>query len=292
MKLTAEEETTAFRVMEGLTLVGAMNTEDRDVIANMRASIRRGHPQVARTALKPERIALVGSGPSLGETEGELIALLRTGAKLVTVNGSYQWALERNLIPSAQIVLDARESTARFLEPALPNCRYYAASQCHPAVWDVLQDRPHVGIFHAVADEGDGALKVMLDAYYASAWQGVPGGTTVITRAIGLLRVLGYLRFDLFGVDSCWMDGRHHAFEQAENARDQQYTVTVAPSDDPTAARTFACAPWHLKQFEDLLLMMKLMGEHFLLNVHGDGLVAYAIRTSGSISVEDERTHA
>lgn len=271
-------------VIEGLVLEGTVNTDEAAILANIHASIRRGHPQVWRTALKPERIALVGSGPSLCDTEGALVDLLRSGAKLVTVNGAYGWCVERNLTPSAQVVLDARPSSARFVEPALPHCRYYLASQCHPAVWEAVAGRPFVGIWHAVA--GEGPPKDLLDAYYGAHWQSVAAGTTVTTRALMLLRGLGYLRFDLFGFDSCWMGDQHHAMAQPENARDQRIAVTVSPTGAPEQARVFACAPWMLKQAEDWLQLVRVVGDQFLVQVHGDGLIAFMMRASADVSLD------
>ena len=265
------------KVLDGIELPGAVNVSDDVLLANVRAAIRRPYPQIRPQAPNYDRVVLVGGGPSLQDTEGELIDLIREGAKLVTVNGSYQWCLQRNLVPKTQILMDARPHNARFLDPALPQCNYVLASQCAPETWDAVAGRPNVWMFHAAAGS-DGPLKDLLDAHYLGQWFGVGGGTTVITRAISLLRTLGYMRFDLFGVDSCFLHGTHHAFAQAENEKDRPYPFTFTPPDRPDLARTFSCAPWHVKQFECLLQMIRINGHHFLLNVHGDGLLAYALR--------------
>ena len=285
MSETATESPLA---LDGLVFESqATNVPDDQLLANVKQAIRRGHPQVQRQPYKPERVCLVGSGPSLAETFDELRQLVFEGAHLVTVNGAYHWCLERNLKPNAQIVLDARPSNARFLVPDVPKCRYYLASQCDPASFDAVDGREFVGVYHAIG--GDGPVKDELDAYYLQHWHGVMGGTTVITRAIGVLRMLGYLRFDLFGVDSCWMGDQHHAFDQPENEADKRFTFTVAPTDAPEKARVFQCAPWHAKQVEDFLLIIQTSGDHFLLNVHGDGLLAYMLNTAAELQIAIER---
>jgi hypothetical protein len=270
----------SMKVLEGIELDGTMNTADDVVLAHLAHNIRLGHPQVWQQPPKDDVIALVGSGPSLNDTFDELRELVFQGAKLVTVNGAYQWCIERNLKPSAQIVLDARATNARFLEPNIPNCGYYLASQCHPDVFKAAEGRDRVAIWHSVNAESDTTRAAILNAYYLKQWHGISGGTTVITRGIGLLRTMGYLTFHLFGVDSCWMDGQHHAFAQVENARDRRIPFKVSLVDDPEHARVFQCAPWHVKQAEDLLLFLRHAGNHFRLQFHGDGLIAYMIKTA------------
>jgi len=146
----------------------------------------------------------------------------------------------------------------------------------------MVEGREKVWMFHAAAGS-DGPLKDLLDKFYVGQWFGVGGGTTVTTRAISLLRTLGYLRFDLFGIDSCFMNGEHHAYEQAENNHDKPIPFYVHPVGEPDKQRVFQCAPWHIKQFEDLLQMININGEHFLLNIHGEGLLAYALSVSANV---------
>jgi hypothetical protein len=267
-------------VFEGLSVDGTINTPDATLLANVQASVRRGYPQIFPTPMNAHRIALVGGGPSLSATLPELRDLVFAGAKLVALNGAYQWLIDRNFQPRAHIVLDARPETAAFITAPVPECRYYICSQCAPETWDALGDRPNVAIWHA---SGDDAVSDFLDNYYLKHWSGVTGGTTVATRAIGLLRMLGFLRFDLFGIDSCWMGDQHHAFPQPQNDTDRRYRLTIEAIDSTRPARDFWVAPWHVKQLEDLILFMRAHGEKFLLNIHGDGLLAYALAAHADV---------
>lgn len=268
------------KVGEGLELQeGRVNVSDEALLDNVRAAIRRGLPQVFPQPAQMDRVVLLGGGPSLESSLPDIRQAVFEGAKLVTMNGSYQWAIDRNLKPACQIVMDARAFNARFLAPHVPACRYLLASQCHPASFDAVAGYPDVWIFHAVSSTED-PLKTILDAYYAGQWVGVGGGITVALRAINLLRMLGYLRFDVFGVDSCWLDGGHHAYAQPENDRDKRVTVTVAPPDRPDLGQVFQCSPWHLKQAEGFVQQIRLNGDHFLLRVHGPGLLAHLLQSS------------
>ena len=276
----------SMKVLEGIELQGRVNVSDEILLDNIRSAIRRPHPQIRPNAPNGDRVVLVGGGPSLEDTEDELVQLVREGAKLVTVNGSYQWCLDRNLHPRTQIVMDARASNARFVDPVVPGCRYVLASQCAPETWDAVEGRSDVWMFHA-ADRTEGPTKDLLDAHYLGRWCAVGGGVTVVARAIALLRIVGYVRFDLFGVDCCFLGGKHHAYTQPENDRDKPLPFKVSPTGHPELERTFHCAPWHAKQFECFLQMIRHSGDQFMLNVHGDGLLAYALRTSADVSLTE-----
>jgi hypothetical protein len=230
-------------------------------------------------------VALVGGGPSLEATLPELRAQVFAGVKVCAVNGAYQWLIERNIKPSMQVVLDARPFNARFVDPDVPGCRYLLASQCAPETFDACENRDTT-IFHCVgSEEEDAIIKARYDGHYHA----VGGGTTVMLRAITLLRMLGFYRQDIYGMDSCWLEGKHHAYGQPENDRDQAMPVWLVPRDPTTGERRedlkrkFLCDPWHMKQHEEFCTMVKAMGSAFLLNVHGDGLIANTVRMGAEL---------
>ena len=86
------------KVIAGVTLPdGTTNVTAEDFQANIASAIRRGHPQLRRQALQPDRVCLLGGGPSLNDTLPELLEALRDGAKLATTNGAYHWAIDHHL---------------------------------------------------------------------------------------------------------------------------------------------------------------------------------------------------
>jgi hypothetical protein len=184
---TTAETADRLKVIDGIDLsAGTINTSDERLLANIAHSIRLGYPQIRPQGAQMERVCLVGGGPSLDDTFKELRDLYFAGAKVVTVNGSYQWCIDRNIRPSAHIVLDARPENARFVQPAIPQCKYLIASQCAPETWAALEGRPDVWIWHAVAQDNTIA-KPVLDAFYLGQWMPTPGGTTVVMRALSIL---------------------------------------------------------------------------------------------------------
>jgi hypothetical protein len=102
---------------------GVVNVADDILLDNIKSAIRRQHPQLRPFPPQSDVVCIVGSGPSLNGTLPELTELYFQGAKIVTLNGAYHWCIEHNLRPSSQIVMDARPSNARFLNPPIPQCR-------------------------------------------------------------------------------------------------------------------------------------------------------------------------
>jgi hypothetical protein len=280
---TTAENSDRLKVIDGIDLsIGTINTSDERLLANIAHSIRLGYPQLRPQGAQMERVCLVGGGPSLDDTFDELRDLYFAGAKVVTVNGAYEWCIDRNIRPSAQIMLDARPENARFVQTAMPQCKYLIASQCAPETWAAVAGRPDVWIWHAVAHDNVTA-KPVLDAFYLGQWMPTPGGTTVVMRALSILTAIGYRRYDLFGVDSCVMGSKHHAYVQPENEADRAYPFVCYPTGHPEQARTFMCTPWHAKQLECFLQTIRINGHQFLLNVHGDGLLAFALKASADV---------
>ena len=264
------------------------NTTDEIIRAQVDANMRRGLPQVQPHAPNPNVAVLVCGGPSLNDCEKELVEAVWRGGKVITVNGAYEWCLKRNIRPAATVMLDAREFNKRFVETAVPDCKYLLASQCHPATFDLCADRDTY-IWHACSG-GDEELAAIRKYYFDRTYP-VTIGTTVAIRAISLLRMLGFEWIDVFGLDSCWLGGTHHAYSQNENDIDQVLSVWLRPQAEDGAfvdshAQHFSCSPWHVKQAQDFLDLVKDRGESFHLNVHGPGLIATMIKTGADLSVE------
>lgn len=261
---------------------GKLNTPDDEIVANVKANIRLGLPQIQVHPVNGQTAILVCGGASLKETERELVEAYWRGGKVIAVNGTYNWCIERNIRPSAMIMLDAREWNKRFLERDVPGCKYFLASQCHPASFEVCKNR-ETYIWHACSCE-DKELKI-LNAFYFDRVHPITGGTTVGIRAIQLLRVLGFAWQEIFGLDSCWLNGEHHAYEQPENI-ETLVPVWLRPENRDDKAKRFECAPWHVRQATDFMNLVKARGDMFNLNVHGPGLIAEMLRTGAELQTE------
>lgn len=256
------------------------NVPEEKILEQVAFNISRQLPQAQPHVLNKEIVALVCGGPSLAKTEKELLEAHWSGAKVVAVNGSYQWCIDHNIKPSAMVMLDARSFNSRFVQTAVPGCRYLLASQCHSDAFDLCRDRDVI-IWHACS-AGQIELDMINDFYFNRCYP-VTIGTTVAIRAISLMRMLGFQSFDIFGLDSCWLDQTHHSYVQKENDRDGQIGVWLRPEGHDDMAEHFICSPWMMKQANDFQQLIRERGNSFRLNVRGNGLIASIMRISATL---------
>ena len=255
---------------------GRLNESEDAIKENVKFNCSQGWNQVVPHETNEIECMIVGGGPTLDDFLDEIKQMRIDGVKLLTLNGAYNWCLERGLTPSAQIMVDARPFNARFVYPVVEDCRYLIASQCHPSVLEGLpKDRTF--IWHTTTE----LIEDILKENYGFYWP-VPGGSTVLLRAIPLMRMLGYHKFHLYGCDSCINEkGEHHAYEQKENDSEVILPVNLG-------GKSFHCMPWMASQATEFISLVQYIGNEVELEVHGNGLLAWIIEYASSLSDDEE----
>lgn len=253
-----------------------VNTEQDLITENVRASIRRGLPQLRPYAVQPTPVALVCGGPSINDCLEEIRQQYWEGSKLAAVNGTYEWLLQRGMRPAFMFMVDARGFNSRFLTRPAPHCSYWLASQCAPETFDRALGWPgaDVRIWHAVAHESE---RDVLDRYYQGNYYAAAAGTTIGLRALGILQALGFRWLDVYGMDSCLTDAAHHAYSQPENDEEAQLPITVQVGD-----RFFKATLWQSLQAKETIEMLDKFPSESHITFHGDGLIAHLAKQRGS----------
>lgn len=263
---------TAWHDASEVIKVGKVNTSVDQIDQQVAQNINHGWQHVSPHDKQDREVVFLAGGPSMNDHVDEIKKMREDGAALVTCNGSYHWAIEHGLKPSAQIVLDARQFNARFTKPVQDKCMYLIASQVHP---DTLEGLPHdrTYLWHSgITDANEALIRERTGHYFP-----IPGGSTVVLRSMALLRLLGYWRVHFFGFDSCVRGSSHHAYAQPENDREPLIPVTCG-------GRTFECTPWMVSQASEFRDMVKMLGDEIELAVYGDGLIAELVKTGARLS--------
>lgn len=249
---------------------GILNIEQIQVRKNVEHNVQQGWMQASPHATNDFETMILGGGPSMLENIDKIRELREQGVKLICLNGAYNWCLENDLKPSALIMVDAREFNARFTRTVIPDCKYLIASQCDPKVFEGLpKDRTYM--WHTTTE----AIRDILSKHLP-VWYGIPGGSTVLLRAVPLLRTLGYKRYHLFGCDSCLAGDKHHAYAQNENDSAMVFPVIAG-------GRTFQCHTWMAAQAQEFMDLIRFLGNEIEFEVYGDGLLAHILNTGAKM---------
>lgn len=200
---------------------------------------------------------IVGGGPSLANDGWRIRGYQLSGAVVFATNNTYRYLKEQGITPDCHVMHDAREANLEFV-PAEGPCYY--ASQCHPTVLDAAGSR--LICWHPYSES---CLEVLGDNPTGPIM--VAGGSTVGLNAIALAYILGHRHFMLFGFDSSYSGGGHHAYAQKLN--DGELILEVQAYGE-----TFQAAPWMIQQAEQFCaLARQLIQLGCTFSVSGEGLL-------------------
>lgn len=253
---------------------GKLNTKEELILQNVEHNCQQGYNLCTPHPTNEDEVMIVGAAPSISAYEDEIRQKRENGIKLITLNGSYNWCLERGIKPSGTVIVDAREFNKRFVDPPVDNCKYFLSSQCHPSVFEGIP-KEQIWLWHSMSDVTFDTIR----KYYPAPFS-IPGGSTVFLRSVVLMRQLGFHKFHVFGCDSCLQDGKHHAFSQPEN--DGQVVIPIL-----AAGKTFYCHPWMASQAREFQTLIQRLGETFDMIVYGDGLLAHIIKTGANLAPQE-----
>jgi hypothetical protein len=104
-------------------------------------------------------------------------------------------------------------------------------------------------------------------------------------RAITLARMMGFRFMHLFGFDSCYSpEGKLHAYEQDWNTEGSGRMYWAMTGPNGSEGREFRCSTWQASQAQNFKDFLALNGKHFRLQIHGDGLLAYMLKTGAKLN--------
>lgn len=243
-------------------LEAVANMADEAVRRNILSACERTLTWLEYAPEQQRHAVIVGGGPSLAKTIGEVRWRKERGDYVFALNGAARYLNEEGIVPDAQVIMDARPGNDRFVSSALA-AEYFIASQCDKAVFDA--SGPSTTVFHMNTSGIEEILPKDREAHLVSS------GTTVGLAAMVVAYMLGYRTLHLHGYDSSY-DDSHHAYEQPEN--DHETVVDVI-----AGGRAFRSATWMVKQAQQFQeLAIHLADEGVTITVAGDGLLPHIAR--------------
>lgn len=262
-----------FGLGEGVKLTVGPNMPEAFIVEHVRAAVTRGLPELRERRAHDKHAVLVGGGPSLADTLHEIRWRKSVGQIVFAMNGTVRWLIEHDVMPDYGVLLDPREDNARFVVP-LDAGQWLVASQCHPAVFDMLAGQ-RVSVWHFA----EAAVRELLAGRMM-----ICGAYTVGLTAMSLAFAMGYRELHLYGYDSSDAENGAHAYAQTENGEEQgRHEVWCNGRRFIAAAAMYAQAEMFPRWAETLI------EAGALITVHGDGLLPAVARGMNSATLIGEQ---
>jgi len=252
------------------------NTDDEIRKNNIRTNSRKPLPWLKQAAAHDRPAIICGSGPSLRDNTDELLTWAKAGAAIIAINGAAKWINQIGIVPTYQIIIDARRENHVLLGDAK---HYLLASQCHPDLVDAVDD---VTLVHMLWEHLDECLP-SYDQDYAVVGAAASAGPVGCFIAY----TIGHRNLQLYGFDSSHKTvGDSHAVRQPMN------------DGEPCAQ-----VHWNGKTYL-ASLVMKQQAEQFInvrsalqdvgcsVTVHGTGLLPDILATIDGITDEQSKYQA
>ena len=256
-----------------LELNCVINTEKDQIENNIRTNLTRDVSKVWPYKQQDTQVAICAGGPSLIDHLEDIKELQFNGGKVVALANVAHILLKHGIRPNAHVLLDAKPRNAEFITGC--ETTFFIASQCDPEVFDRAEKTGNpIYMYHAV--NNDDEFQMIHEA--EDRWVPIQGGSTITMRTIRLFNILGYHKFHMFGWDSCYKGGSHHAYEQPDADKHKKFKFEFED-------RLFTVSPWMLSQALESVNFFKSFCMNIDICVHGNGLIAHIIKKSGQSTI-------
>lgn len=263
--------------IEGRFLAMGKEYSPEDAVAEARrtraVTAAFGLPSIpAKPTVRDARVAIVGFGPSLRQTWGDLRELRRLyGVPAWTVSKAHDYLWDRGIEVFRHTDVDFREHKAGFLKAYRPETEYWLASHVHPA----FLARPHrdgarIALYHSVIPDG---------GPYEPGYKKVDGQMDAGLQAAKLAYDDGFRVQDWFGLDASFaVDGEAHAGPH------EGFLRTAEELDVRVAGRVYRTNALLLRQ---AMWAEKFLREHPKLRatIHGAGMLRPFLQERARVSV-------
>lgn len=226
---------------------------------NVEASIARGLPRLktARQAFgapATEWVSVVGFAPSLNTTWRGI------RKPIFTTSGAHDFLVKRGVIPDYHVECDPRPHKALSLKTPHKDVAYLIASNCAPELFDVLSGF-NVQIWHASEQTG------LVEKWAKENDHETPvigGGNNAGLRCMSVAtKVLGALKYNLYGMDCSFDGGSQHAGQHFGRRMDVVHAKTCG--------KTYLSSTQMVSAAE---YVVQMIDKHQIeVKVHGNGLL-------------------
>jgi len=150
---------------------------------------------------------MVCGGPSVENYLEEIREKVNNRDEYLVVcsNMTADYLMSHKIIPHVHFIIDPKKGKAKDVANANPTIQYWINLACHPAVFEVLEQK-HITPYVFLAEfEGEGkGMKTAVENLRPETGgiMGLQGGTMAGLRALTLADALGFRRVEMYGFDA------------------------------------------------------------------------------------------
>lgn len=264
---------------------GAIETSDNfepsqetDALDNIRANGKHKLPYLRYREPRPETLLIVGGGPSLLKTFPTLKEKIAAGGKVFAVNDTHDWLIKRGILPDYMGCIEvAPWPRGKFCTLANDHTEYLLASIGHPTIIEHVLGKK-ITVYHPWCGIGEDPVINEFDHGGVIVY----GAEAISIRALNLGKILGFSKFEMFGVDGSFQDNMpSHAYF------DEKHKWPVV--NFFCAGRSFRSTFYLARQVDDLRRVLALCDVLRDLKTHGDGMLQHMHRTLYPNQYQDEK---
>ena len=261
---------------------------DEQRCANIRSAMLRGLPSVPIIPAHGNTMVLVGYGPSLADHIEEIRA---AKGDIFTTSGSHRILIEHGIVPMAHLESDPRDHKAEGFGTADKRVVYFLASAASRKTFDAVHGC-ETWLFHVTSSAPESNLIKEMDPAAFT----VDGGTNSGMMLIGLGTVLGYRKFEIYGMDCsfrCDDEILNWPKDQPMPADTRQrvnFHAGFHPNDDQdlyrvwVGDRPFLSSPQLFQSAQDFMSLSASSRCRFTL--HGDGFLKNLVDHIASLKMK------
>lgn len=188
---------------------GILPVDERDFINQIRTNCRRDLPVLKKAPEHDKIMVMVCGGPS-AKLFLEDIRKKRQDDRyrIFCSNKTHDWLIENEIIPHYQFMIDPKEGKWKDVRKPHKDVKYLIGLCSHPKVFDALKgyDVTMVASLSGAHIDGISDSMIMSAFFDKNDYAILEGGSMAGLRAMNLAHVLGYLKVEFYGFDSCFFD--------------------------------------------------------------------------------------
>lgn len=271
-------------ITEGKRYVPEIRTVNKFPLAERKqyidAALATGSPDISQYigALDGKQAVIVGGGPSADDQIEHIERLVARGAALIAIERMLPWCLQHGLVPDYVVAMDASTDVVEAFHTLPSTTRYLVATQCHPSVFEKLQELD-VSIFNT--PQRGINMADLWDKHKLQTVTQVNSGGSVTLCAMSIAMTLGARNLHIFGFD-CHVTGRTYASGIA-GVGTQDDTFEVSAKGSEKRYRTTSAYLSFAQQFFKLMEMARQEGLIQAAHIYGDSLVKALHRPDGPL---------